>query len=55
MIYTQRLVVEPVNDVKCKNNQQILMLDCFKVTVLEVLEAAQGFRVKAKECVRTCV
>lgn len=31
------------------------MLDFLTVTVLEVLEAAWGFRVKAKECVHMCV
>lgn len=31
------------------------MSDSFKITVLEVLEAAWGFRVKAKECVHMCV
>lgn len=31
------------------------MLDSFKITVLEVLEAAWGFRVKAKDCAYVCV
>lgn len=31
------------------------MLDSFKITVLEVLGAVWGLKVKAKECVHMCV
>lgn len=48
-----RLFVEPVNNVKY--NQHNMTFDSFKGTVLEVLEAVWGLRVKAKECVHMCV